>query len=422
MSDSQYRILDRESLPEYLSGIPAVLSVLHDGQPVTASDIDIVEIGDGNLNFVYRVTSQADVSRSVIVKQAVPYLRMVGEEWPLSRDRMTFEIRALQIYNEVVPDLVPTIFHADEEMSTLVMQYLDDHIILRQGMIDGIYYPKVAEHIGGFLAETLFRTSAWSMSSEERRALMDRFTMNAELCKLTEEFIFTFPYMEHESNYSNPTTDAWAKANIHTDTQYKLDVLRFKDLFVAKTDALLHADLHTGSLMVNEAESYVIDMEFAYFGPFGFDVGKVISNFLLAATSHFERDGGAEYRTWLIDQIAVIWDTFHDRFLALWRESADSTMLVDGLLTDAEFDRLADQFMLDLLRESAGFCACSMARRTVGIAGVADVRDIEDSERRAALEIANLKLSKKVMAERHELSTIADLQSLARDFYASQDL
>ena len=217
MTESNYRILDRETLPEYLNEIPAALDVLTSGQELTAADIDIIEIGDGNLNFVYRVTSTSDASRSVIVKQAVPYLRMVGEEWPLSRDRMKYEIRALQVYNDVVPDLVPTIFHADEEMSTLVMQCLDDHIILRLGMIDGVYYPKVAEHIGNFLAETLFRTSAWSMGSEERRALMDKFTLNDELCKLTEEFIFTFPYMEHDSNYSNPATDEWAKANIHTD-------------------------------------------------------------------------------------------------------------------------------------------------------------------------------------------------------------
>ena len=210
-----YRILDRESLPGYLSEIPAVVEVLGDDP-----NPEILEIGDGNLNYVYRVTNPTDSTRSVIVKQAVPYLRMVGEEWPLGRDRMTYEIRALQLYNELVPDLVPTIYHADEEMSTLVMQFLDDHIIMRLGMIDGVTYPNAAEHIGLFMAETLFRTSAWSMTSEDRRALMDRFTMNAELCKLTEEFIFTFPYMEHESNYSNPATDQWARENIHTCLLY----------------------------------------------------------------------------------------------------------------------------------------------------------------------------------------------------------
>ena len=53
MTNTEYRILDRESLPSYLSDIPAALEVLNGGQPVSAGDIDIIEIGDGNLNFVY---------------------------------------------------------------------------------------------------------------------------------------------------------------------------------------------------------------------------------------------------------------------------------------------------------------------------------------------------------------------------------
>lgn len=414
MSSENYQILDRASLPGYLHSIPAVVEVLgSDPNP------EIIEIGDGNLNFVYRVTNPTDESRSVIVKQAVPYLRMVGEEWPLGRDRMTYEIRALQLYNELTPGFVPEIFHADEEMSTLVMQYLDDHIILRLGMIDGITYPKVSEHLGLFMAETLFGTSAWSMASEERRQLMDRFTLNAELCKLTEEFIFAFPYMVHDSNYSNPATDAWARENIHADTAYKLDMLAMKDLFVTKTDALIHGDLHTGSLMVNQSDSYVIDMEFAFFGPFGFDVGKVISNFLLSATSHAHHSDDATYRDWLIAQIVVIWNTFAKRFDELWAAASESTMLTEGLLAAEEFAELRRRFMVDLLREAAGFAACSMARRTLGIAGVADVRDIEDLDVRSKIEIANLKLSKRLMAERAKLSTIDDLVNLVRDHYAT---
>ncbi len=419
MSETDYYVLDRDSLPQYLNAIPSIVEALGLSAGFSGDEITIDEIGDGNLNFVYRVNNATDASKSVIVKQAVPYLRMVGEEWPLSRARMTFEIRALQLYNEVVPDLVPTIYHADEHMSTLVMQCLSDHIILRIGMIDGVTYPKVAEDIAMFMAETLFKTSAWSMPSEARRALMDKFTLNDELCKLTEEFIFTFPYMEHDSNYSNPATDEWAKANIHTDSAYKLDVLKFKDLFVAKTDALLHADLHTGSLMVNQDESYVIDMEFAYFGPFGFDIGKIISNFLLCATAHYVRDGGAEYREWLIEQIPVIWNTFEKRFVELWVEADETTMLINGLLTEDEFATLRSQFMVDLLQESVGFCACSMARRTLGIAGVADVRDIEDLALRSKLEVLNLELSKQLMASRHSISSIEDFVALVRSFHAN---
>jgi 5-methylthioribose kinase len=410
-----YKILDRDSVTEYLLSIPAVVDVL--GADGTH---EVAEIGDGNLNFVYKVSRTDDPARSVILKQAVPYLRMVGEEWPLGRDRMTYEIRALTLYNELVPGLVPRIYHADEEMSTLVMQCLNDHIILRLGLIAGTKYPHIGEHIGAFLADTLFRTSAFSMESQARRQLMDRFTLNAELCKLTEEFVFTFPYMEHDSNYSNPTTDAWARQHLRNNTAYKLNVLKFKELFLCKADALLHADLHTGSLMVNQAESYVIDMEFAYFGPFGFDVGKVMANFFMCATSHLHRSTDKAFVTWLLDQAFVIWNVFSEQFLQLWSQTSDSAMLMTGLLTDAELAEYKTHYMRQLLRETVGFAACSMARRTLGIAGVADVRGIEDVELRSRLEIINLQVSMLLMARHDSVDNINDVAGLIYDFYNAQ--
>lgn len=413
-SGDAYRILDRASIPDYLAQIPAVIDVLG-----TSEGLDIYEIGDGNLNFVYRVCNSADTSKSVIVKQAVPYLRMAGEGWPLSRNRMRFEIRTLSTYNQLVPTLVPKIYHADEEMSILIMQCLDDHIILRIGMIDGVRYPQVAEHLGFFMAETLFKTSAWSMDSIDRRELMDQFTMNTELCKLTEDFIFTFPYLKHDSNYSNPGTDQWVEENIHSDYDYKRDVLIFKELFVSKTEALVHGDLHSGSLMVNQEESYVIDMEFAFFGPISFDLGKVISNFLLCCTSHYHRSGGAEYRQWILEQLPIILNTFESRFIKLWKQSGDSTMFSSGFLSDEELVRFRSDFMVKILQDAVGFAACSMARRTIGIAGVADIRDIEDLEIRSALEIANLKFSKRLMAERKTLKSTDHLMALIHEFYSA---
>ena len=301
-------------------------------------------------------------------------------------------------------------------------QYLDDHIILRTGMIEGIRYPNVATHIGQFLARTLFGTSVLGMASESRRELMEQFVMNSELCRLTEDFIFTFPYMTHDSNYSNPTTEAWADENLRVNSDYKLDILQFKNVFMTKADALIHADLHTGSLMVNQDESYVIDMEFAYFGPLGFDIGKIISNFLLCATAHGRRSADETYREWLLAQIPVIWDTFASEFLELWSESDGGAMTIDGLLSAEELESMRSRFMADLLTETIGFAACSMARRTLGIAGVADIRDIEDVEVRARLEIANLQLSMLLMEKRHELTTIDALSDLAKRFYTDEQI
>lgn len=408
-----YKILTKASIPEYLASLPSVVSVLGEG-----ADLDITEVGDGNLNYVFKVRSATDPTKAVVLKQAVPYLRMVGEEWPLSRDRMTYEIRALKFYNEATPNLVPSIYHSDEEMSVLVMQCLDDHIILRHGMVEGVVYPKVAEHIGLFLAETLFRTSSLGLESIARRELMSQFALNSELCKLTEDFVFTFPYMDHESNYSNQATNDWAKENIFNNSEYKLSVLALKDKFMNKTDALLHADLHTGSLMVNTEESYVIDMEFAFFGPFGFDVGKVIANFLLCHTAHYARTKDSSYQALLLDQAFEIWSVFAKRFLELWDKQESSGLLADGLLDNAELATYKNSVMQQILRDAVGFAGCSMARRTLGIAGVADIRDIEDPGVRSQLEITNLKLSQALISAHSSIEQISDFSSLVRSFYA----
>jgi len=48
-------------------------------------------------------------------------------------------------------------------------------------------------------------------------------------------------------------------------------------------EALVHGDLHTGSVMASQDETKVVDPEFGFFGPMGFDIGyclqvKVLSH------------------------------------------------------------------------------------------------------------------------------------------------
>lgn len=64
--------------------------------------------------------------------------------------------------------------------------------------------------------------------------------------------------------------------------------LRLRDVFNTRCEALLHGDLHTGSIMVTEpaagsqGTTTVIDPEFAFVGPIAFDVAKLVGNLLLA--------------------------------------------------------------------------------------------------------------------------------------------
>ena len=50
------------------------------------------QVGDGNLNLVFIVEGPGE---TVVVKQALPYVRCVGESWPLTLDRAFYEHAAL---------------------------------------------------------------------------------------------------------------------------------------------------------------------------------------------------------------------------------------------------------------------------------------------------------------------------------------
>lgn len=52
-----------------------------------------------------------------------------------------------------------------------------------------------------------------------------------------------------------------------------------KYLFLTNAQSLLHGDLHlhTGSVYITREETKVIDPEFAFYGPMGYDMGNVIA-------------------------------------------------------------------------------------------------------------------------------------------------
>ncbi|HIP41467.1 MAG TPA: S-methyl-5-thioribose kinase [Campylobacterales bacterium] len=393
-----YKILTTDILKAYILDIEEVSTYLQEGH------IEIHEIGDGNLNFVYNVMN-IDTKRGIIVKQAVPYLRIAGEGFPLSRERISFEIRALGFYQEVVPHLAPKIYYADEAMSLLIMQNLSEHIIMRKGLIDAIYYPNFTEHISTFLARTLFFSSSLYLNSAKKRALVDKFNSNRELCKLTEDFVFTLPFMEDETNDINPDLFNEAYA-LFAENRFKKNVLKLKYIFMTQSDALLHGDLHTGSIMLNQKETYVIDPEFAFVGPFAFDIGALIANMINAYLSHFYRSENREYQMWILESIREVYIKFENKFLALWSQYPNSALLKEGFICENELNEFKAEFMQNIFSQSVGFAGCKIARRVFGIAGVEDIRGIEDRERRANAERLALRIGKDLILNYETITNV----------------
>lgn len=404
----EYRELDVSSVIEYLLSVDEVASYFG------GDDLKADEIGDGNLNYVYLVSSVQDEKKALIVKQAVPYLRCVGEEFALGRERMTYEIRALSKFKQIAPDFVPELYHVSEDMSIVVMQYLGDHIILRGGLTVAKNYPKFSEHISSYLADTLFKTSSLYLDSTSKRKLIDEFNSNTELCKLTEDFVFTFAYMKNETNDAENVKDNPLAQKLFSDMEFKERVLDLKYKFMTSTDALIHGDLHTGSIMLNDSETFVIDPEFAYVGPFGFDIGALVANLANNYVHHSVVTKDEDFKEYLLETIKEIIELFESKFLKLWEAQKNSALLIEGYIDDKTAQKYREKFVKRIFQEAIGFAGCKMARRVFGVAGVAEIRGIKDKQKRRDAEALVLKIAREFVLKYDEMQTIDEVLEIIK--------
>jgi len=89
------------------------------------------------------------------------------------------------------------------------------------------------------------------------------WSKNQQLCALTEAVIFTEPYFDVAHNrWTSPQLDKDVQA-IRSDLELKKAIGHLKAKFLDSTEALLHGDLHTGSVMVKDGRFYpwIIDHE-----------------------------------------------------------------------------------------------------------------------------------------------------------------
>lgn len=404
-----------ETLAAYLSGIDAVRRILGGN----ATDWTIAEVGDGNLNLVFIVKGPGG---GVAVKQALPYVRLVGESWPLPLSRAHYEHMALTEQARLTGALVPKIHHYDETLALIVMELLEPHIIMRRGMITATEYPKFAEDISSFMAHTLFFTSDLALTAERKKAMIAAFAGNTALCKITEDLIFTDPYRVAALNrWTSPQLDAYA-ASWREDGELKVAVSRLKLKFLCCAEAMLHGDLHTGSIMLTKDDTRVIDPEFAFMGPMGFDVGAITANFLLnylAQDGHEESPGARDsYREWVLSTLQRISESFRGKFLNLWRNNATGdaypATLFESAAGEARLEAERQAYMDRLWTDTVGFAAAKMIRRILGLAHNIDLEWIVDKDRRATCEARALTLARDMMVNTGRYADIAAVIDAAR--------
>ena len=360
------------------------------------------EIGDGNINYIFRVIEDS-TGKSVVLKQADKFLRSSGR--PLDLDRNRIEAEILKLEGEYAPGFVPKVYRYDDIMCVIVMEDISAYKNLRKELISGKIFPKFADEISSFLVDTLLPTTDLVLDRGEKKDRVRKF-VNVELCDISECLVFTEPYVnDKDRNIVIPENKEFVEKYLYNDIELRGEVAKLKNNFMNNAQALIHGDLHSGSIFINKDGMKVIDPEFAFYGPMGYDIGNVIGNlfFSLINRKHLmpESDEKAEFINWLTQAIRDILDLFITKFHKKYKE-----IVKDPMYTNEYFE---NWYLDKVLADSMGSAGLEIIRRVVGDAKVMEVTSIEDTKIRTEVERELITIGIRFIKERYNIKKGQDL-------------
>lgn len=338
------------------------------------STMQCKEIGDGNLNYVFRVTDAK--GSSVIVKQAGYELR-ISKEMKIDTDRNRVESEILILYGKLAPGLVPEIYNYDTVMCACCMEDLSGHQVMRGAMLEHKIFPKFADQISTFMAQVLMGTTDVVMDHQEKKKLQKKF-ITPDLCDITEQLVYTEPYNDERgrNNVYAPNAE-FVKKMLYDDKELHLEIAKLKMDFMTRAQSLIHGDLHTGSIFINEDTTIVFDPEFCMYGPMGYDIGNVIANMIFAWCSG-DAVGDAEFCAWTEAVIKDVTNMTMEKMDKYYDEHVTDTM--------CKAPGYKEYYMKSILEDTAAVTGLELIRRTVGLANVKDITTIADEKARVRAE------------------------------------
>ena len=343
------------------------------------ANLTVKEIGDGNINYIFKVENKID-GKSIVLKQADKLLRSSGR--PLDLTRSKIEANILKIENNLAPHFVPEIYFYDEIMCVLAMEDISEYKNLRTELMAGKIFPNFAEGISEFLSRTLLLTTDLFMDKFEKKKNVKEF-INPELCDISECLVFTEPYNNNRNrNVITSGNEEFVKNTLYENEDLHFAILKLREKFMNYSQALIHGDLHSGSIFINVKGIKIIDPEFSFYGPMAYDVGNVIGNlyFPLYRAKFFmeESKEKEEFINWLEKTIFNIPILFSKKCKLLWEKYSNEKLLKNN--------KFMNYYIENIIEDSLAYAGTEIIRRTVGDAKVLELTSLENSEKKLQLE------------------------------------
>jgi 5-methylthioribose kinase len=390
-----YRPLTVEEVPDYVRARPELSALAGEGQ------LTVREVGDGNLNLVFIVRSDPDVP-GLVLKQSLPWVRVFGEGWPLTIERARHEADAYEVHSRFSGTTTPRYHGFDPVRYVIAMEDLADLRVWRGALNDGEIHAEAAATLGTYVARIAFHTSDLGMDPEERKRLLAR-TVSPELCRITEDLVLTEPLRVHEHNRYETELESVVAA-LRADEAAVDGLSLLKHRFMTHGEALIHGDLHTGSVMVGGGRTVAIDPEFAFYGPVGFDLGAIWANAIIASVRGAMLGRPAAFRAHVADIVPASWGAFLAELERLWPERVDPSF-TDGMR--AAWQRT-------VWDDALGFAGAKAMRRMIGFALVSDIQSLDLPLRLRAKRII-LAVARHLLVERGAIATPDDLAGIVQE-------
>ena len=253
--------------------------------------------------------------------------------------------------------------------------------------------------------DTLLPTTDLVLDRGEKKDRVRAF-INKELCDISECLVFTEPYVnDRNRNIVIPENMEFVKKYLYEDKELHVEAAKLKNNFMNNAQALIHGDLHSGSIFINENGMKVIDPEFSFYGPMGYDIGNVIGNlfFSLVNRKYLMEDGEKKekFMKWLTQTIENIFDMFVVKFHKKYK-----VIVKDPLYVNEDFE---NWYLEQILADSVGAAGMEIIRRVVGDSKVMEVTSIEDTEKRVKVERELIQIGIRFVKDRYKIKSGKEL-------------
>jgi len=355
--------------------------------------------GDGHINYVFKVKGPL---MSYVLKQGLSDPRNLHSGTAVAAYRNEAECDTMKILHYIVPEYVPEILFQDRANHIFVMEYIENLKAVRFQLIKENQIPNLGLQVGDFLARSAFYTSEFFLDRAKFRSMQSQFE-NTELRQIMEDGIFLDRF---GTDLDKEEYHKWERfRQITDDPACQTNRLDLRRTFMTHSDCLIHADFHTSNVFLSDEGLKMLDFEFSFMGPFGYDMGYFTGSLIAAYCAACFKDYPSEQerqqcKAYLLSTIKMLFESYEHTFVDSWNRDAK-----DEYKTQMGF---RDIILTEMLRDSVGYAAITNWCRTTDIWSLPEYKVIEDEDaRRYAMAMAVL-MDHEMILQRQRFETVDD--------------